>query len=270
MSQVEFTSNPKFMEVLARVNTEGHFETTFEQLLRQLEGAVAAARLPALVDAFAAIGLRFSPSADEGGFETPRIVRPSRSVAVAVDEARQKIQLGESERVEFKSSLRYNYKIAEADRARLADDGPCNLVRDQALKAICGLYNSHGGDLLIGVRDDGELVGIEPDFKLLKRQRSVVDERDLWRQQLVADMQGRFHDPTPVIQRTYVELLEVESKLIARIAVHKGDRLAFVKYTDGSGDRFRAFVRQSVTTRELEPMAIEEYVRVRSYSRLST
>ena len=84
MTTAPTTINPKFMEVLARVNTEGSFQTTFEQLLRQLEGVVAAARLPALVAAFAEIGLMFHPSAEEGGFETPRIVSPRRKKAVAV------------------------------------------------------------------------------------------------------------------------------------------------------------------------------------------
>ena len=220
MTTAPTTINPKFMEVLARVNTEGSFQTTFEQLLRQLEGVVAAARLPALVGAFAEIGLVFHPSAEEGGFETPRIVSPKRKKAVAVGLAMESIQRGESARVEFKSSLRYNYQTAEADKAKLSKPGPCTLVRDQALKAICGFHNSEGGDLFIGVRDDGEIVGIEPDFAVIKRPRLDVDDCDL---------------------------------------------LAFLKYGEGSGERPRAFIRQSVTTRELQPPAIEEYVRIRAY-----
>lgn len=265
MTTAPTTINPKFMEVLARVNTEGSFQTTFEQLLRQLEGVVAAARLPALVAAFAEIGLMFHPSAEEGGFETPRIVSPRRKKAVAVGLAMESIQSGESARVEFKSSLRYNYKTAEVDKAKLSEPGPCNLVRDQALKAICGFHNSEGGDLFIGVRDDGEIVGIEPDFDLIKRQRPNADDGDLWKQQLIADMHGRFHEPNPVIQRTQIEILELSARLVARIAVHRGDKLAFLKYGEGSGERPRAFIRQSVTTRELEPPAIEEYVRIRAY-----
>ena len=265
MTTAPIAINQKFMEVLAKVNTEGSFQTTFEQLLRQIEGAVEAARLPALVDAFAAIGLIFWPSAEEGGFETPRIVSPSRTKSVAAGLAKQSIQRGESERIEFKSSLRYNYNIAETDKARLSEAGPCNLVRDQALKAICGLHNSEGGELFIGVRDDGEILGIEPDFGLIKRKRPNVDDRDLWKQQLNADMRGRFYQPTPVIQRTQIEILELGVKLIARVSVHRGDKLAFLKYADSSGERHRAFVRQSVTTRELEPTEIEDYVRIRAY-----
>lgn len=265
MAAAAINSNPKFIEVLTQINTKGYIETTFGELLGEFGGSVQSAQLPSLVKAFQSVGLAFSPDEWEGGHDTPRIVRPIRSIAIAVDEAKQRIRAGESEKIEFKSSLRYNYKIAELDRGRLAEAGVCNIVRDQALKAICGLYNSNGGDLFIGVRDNGAVVGIEPDFDLLKRPRPEVDERDLWRQQLISDMQSRFYEATPVIQRTHVELVELESKLVARVTVHPGDRLAFVRYSDGAGDRHRAFVRQSVTTRELEPTALEEYIRVRTY-----
>ena len=39
------------------------------------------------------------------------------------------------------------------------------MLRDQVLKAICGLHNSEGGVLVIGVRDeDREVTGIELDM----------------------------------------------------------------------------------------------------------
>jgi hypothetical protein len=154
MATDTIVSNPKFMEVLAHVNTKGHLETTFAQLLEDFEGSVRSVQLPQLVKAFDSLGLMFSPNEREGGFDTLRIVRPIRSRSVAVDEAKEKIRLGESDKIEFKSSFRFNYKVAASAPERLADAGVCNLVRDQALKAVCGLYNAHGGDLFIGVCDD--------------------------------------------------------------------------------------------------------------------
>jgi hypothetical protein len=259
------TDSPRFPEVVARVNAEGFLQTTFNSMLLQFDGFASSANLPALIRAFEQFGLQFHPGADEGGgLDTPRFIRPKRSLAVQSDELKLLIRRGESEKAEFKSSLRYNYNIANQAPERIREPGPCNTVRDQAMKAVCGLYNSRGGDLLIGVRDDGHILGIESDFPLLKRPRPVADLRDLWRQQFIADIHDRFYEPNSLIQRISVDLLELDGSVLARITVHRGDRLAFVKYPDGSGDRLRAFVRQSVTTRELEPVSIEEYLRIRA------
>jgi CheY-like chemotaxis protein len=63
------------------------------------------------------------------------------------------IKLGESNRVEFKSTLRWNLKTDRAEK-----------VIDKAwLKSVAGLLNSDGGVLLVGVADNGEIIGIEAD-----------------------------------------------------------------------------------------------------------
>ncbi|PIN89436.1 hypothetical protein COU60_03510 [Candidatus Pacearchaeota archaeon CG10_big_fil_rev_8_21_14_0_10_34_76] len=63
------------------------------------------------------------------------------------------IKKGESEILEFKSTLRVNLHTNEVDRK----------VEHSALKTITAYLNSRGGVLLIGVSDDKELIGIEKD-----------------------------------------------------------------------------------------------------------
>ena len=58
---------------------------------------------------------------------------------------------GESGSVEFKSSLRWDLKKGERNRA----------LEGVILKTLAGFMNSEGGTLLIGVADDGGVVGIE-------------------------------------------------------------------------------------------------------------
>ena len=60
---------------------------------------------------------------------------------------------GESKTLEFKSTLRWNLK----------EDRKDNRVTHAALKTIAAFLNTEGGDLLIGVADDGSVVGIERD-----------------------------------------------------------------------------------------------------------
>ena len=64
------------------------------------------------------------------------------------------IKRGESKTLEFKSTLRWNLEEDRQD-----DKGVTHAV----LKAIAAFLNTEGGDLLIGVADDGSIVGIERD-----------------------------------------------------------------------------------------------------------
>ena len=60
---------------------------------------------------------------------------------------------GESEAVEFKSTLRTNLHTGNKDpRMELA-----------VLKTLAGFLNTNGGTLVIGVSDDGNPVGIQAD-----------------------------------------------------------------------------------------------------------
>jgi DNA-binding response OmpR family regulator len=60
---------------------------------------------------------------------------------------------GESSCVEFKSTLRFNLHAKRAD----------STIEFAVLKSIAGFLNSSGGTLIIGVKDDGELLGLDSD-----------------------------------------------------------------------------------------------------------
>lgn len=61
------------------------------------------------------------------------------------------ITLGESDTLEFKSTLRTNLKTGEKDKR----------MEKAVLKTLTAFLNSEGGTLLIGVTDDGEILGID-------------------------------------------------------------------------------------------------------------
>ena len=64
------------------------------------------------------------------------------------------LKLQESKTLEFKSSLRWNLKQDRKDDKH---------VTHAALKTIAAFLNTEGGDLLIGVADDGRVLGIDHD-----------------------------------------------------------------------------------------------------------
>jgi hypothetical protein len=63
------------------------------------------------------------------------------------------IHSGESDRVEFKSTLRWNLKTDRAERA----------IEKSWLRSVVAFLNTDGGVLLIGVADDGNITGTEAD-----------------------------------------------------------------------------------------------------------
>jgi len=69
-------------------------------------------------------------------------------------QAEELIKRGESKTLEFKATLRWNLR---EDRK---DD---KVITHAVLKTVAAFLNTEGGDLLIGVADDGSVVGIAPD-----------------------------------------------------------------------------------------------------------
>jgi len=63
------------------------------------------------------------------------------------------IEGGESEHIEFKSTLRWNLKTDQADKA----------LETAWLKTIVAFLNTDGGVLIIGVGDSGHILGTEAD-----------------------------------------------------------------------------------------------------------
>ena len=63
------------------------------------------------------------------------------------------VAAGEDDRLEFKSTLRWNLRTNKPDKA----------MEIACLKSIAAFLNSEGGTLLVGVEDDGNILGIAAD-----------------------------------------------------------------------------------------------------------
>ena len=69
---------------------------------------------------------------------------------------------GESDELEFKSSFRYDYRQQKVNKA----------LESVIIKTLAGFMNTQGGSILIGVADDGSIVGLEADYATLSRKDS--------------------------------------------------------------------------------------------------
>lgn len=72
------------------------------------------------------------------------------------------IAQGENERVEFKSSIRWDYK----------KENPVKYLQAPIAKAMAGMMNHQGGKLFIGVDDNGNVLGIEKDLQVIRNKNT--------------------------------------------------------------------------------------------------
>lgn len=82
----------------------------------------------------------------------------------------QTIQEGENEYTEFKSSIRYDYSKKSINKE----------LEIVIAKSLAGFMNSNGGKLIIGIADNGEVLGLEHDFATLKHKNRDGFERRVY------------------------------------------------------------------------------------------
>jgi len=140
---------------------------------------------------------------------------------------------GESGRVEFKSSARYNRHTGMRDeRMELA-----------VSKSVAGFLNAEGGVLLIGVADDGSVTGIEDDYGLNKHPGR--DSFELWlRDQLVKTL------GTVAAGTIRVVFSTVDGYDVCRVTAPPSTRPVFLRA--GVGQPAALHLRVGNSTRELD------------------
>jgi Putative DNA-binding domain len=101
---------------------------------------------------------------------------------------------GESDKIEFKSSLHHPYGALSPELQKLqpgqARKEIQKLLRKSVTKAIAAFLNSDGGTLLIGVADSGTVLGIQPDFEHLQQRKQTADGWLLSLQEVIINALG--------------------------------------------------------------------------------
>lgn len=154
------------------------------------------------------------------------------TVAVTVQDL---IASGETDGVEFKSTLRMNLHTGQQD----------DKIQMSALKTIAGFLNARGGTLLIGVADDGEIIGLGPDGF------PNEDKMSLHLANLITSRIGEVFRPY-----VHPRFENQGSERILVVRCEPGPRPAFLK----DGQQQRLFVRGGNATAELQGNSIPDYV----------
>lgn len=162
------------------------------------------------------------------GFESLTNLEQTASSA-SIDEL---IAAGESDRVEFKSSARWNSHTGERD-ARL---------EQVIVKTVAAFANGEGGTLVIGVNDDGKVLGIDNDLSLMKKPDA--DRYQLWITDLLISATDK-----PTASSLKVTFPEVGGVQIVRVDVPASDRPVFV--SSGSSTEKDFYLRVGNSTHKL-------------------
>jgi hypothetical protein len=160
--------------------------------------------------------------------------------AVGDRDIKELIDEGESETVEFKASIRYDIDTKGAN---------AELIRGP-LKTISAFMNTEGGTLLVGVTDQGEVIGIEKDLKTLRHATLDEYERHL-RQGLIDAIGVEF---TPYVK---VSFPEVEGTQICRVDVGTTPKPVFFA---GKGRGKEFYIRSGPRSDPLDPEATHGYI----------
>ncbi len=150
------------------------------------------------------------------------------------------IPQGEGMYLEFKSSLRWD--IVE-DRTNRALEGVI-------LKTLASFLNSQkGGTLLIGVADNGDILGLEKDYQTLKKKNQDGFEQSLMT--AVAVNLG-----SDVCQFVHVLFHVVDTKDVCRVIVSPSARPVFLEQNNSP----KFFVRTGGGTRDLNIKEAVDYI----------
>ena len=189
----------------------------------------------------ALVGVLFYLNRHNGLFEHTlnRFLKDNADTLQIMDEEKRnvlkEIDEGESSRLEFKSTLRTNLKTGEKDPR----------MERAVLKTLVAFLNSRGGTLLIGVADDGTILGVD-----LQSFENSKDKFGLHLNNLIKTQIGS--EFLPFIRFT---MIDFDDRTVARVVCQVSDRPVFL--TDGKEQIF--YVRSGPSTIDLHGMELLYY-----------
>ena len=147
---------------------------------------------------------------------------------------------GETKTVEFKETLGLDVQSQKAEK----------YIEESALKTVVAFLNSEGGELLIGVADDGQINGINAEVE--KLHKKSTDKFLLHFKNRLKDRIGQgFY---PLVE---YDLIKVEEVHVLHIQAKKSDQECYL-------DNRYFYVRSGPSTDKLEGPKLVAYIKNRS------
>ena len=155
--------------------------------------------------------------------------------------AEELASLPESSTLEFKASMRYDLETGGVNRN----------LEQVLVKSVSGLLNAQGGLVLLGVKDDGEIIGLERDFRTMSRRK----DQDGYENHLTTVLKNGVGAAATANVRVSFE--DVEGRIVCRVAVRPSSSPVFTALK-GKPEAF--YVRLGNSTRPLSLKEAHEYI----------
>jgi len=166
---------------------------------------------------------------------------------VQTSEAQQRclnlIEIGETSKVEFKSTLRVDLKTNKSEK----------FIEHNVLKTIAAFLNSNGGDLLIGVEDNKNILGLEPDFTSFSKADKLDEFQKHFDNLIHKSLGNRFQRYLDVSFPT------VDGKQLSLVHI-KEKSSEPVYLTDEKGQEV-FYIRRQASTIDLKPSEANKYIK---------
>ena len=153
-----------------------------------------------------------------------------------VDKIMSLIRKGESKHLEFKETFSKEIKTGRKE----------NFIEKMSLKSIVGFLNADGGTLLIGVSDQGEVVGVNDDF-FSSPDRYLLNFRNALHSQIGSEFY-------PLID---FDLYEISGLYLLKVDCKPSNMPCFL----GKEEEF--YVRTNPATDQLKGRKLSDYIRLR-------
>lgn len=156
------------------------------------------------------------------------------------------ISKGETGNIEFKASMLWDYKEERSNKT----------MAFEVAVTLCAFLNSNGGYLLIGVKDDKTILGLEKDFKLIKKPDKL--NTDLFRLRFASIIEKHLEKLTT--EHIHLSFDEIEGKTIAIAHVpRRAPKEVFICNSPGANPDF--YIRLGNASHRLNKKETIEYIK---------
>lgn len=155
---------------------------------------------------------------------------------------------GESDELEFKSTLRWDLKESAVNKK----------LEEVIMKTVAAFANSQGGTLLVGVADDGEVIGLQHDYQSLvdgDKDKFELHLRNLLNQQFGSGF---------VTSRVTIKFHVVAGKEVCQVDTTPAKEPVILAVKDKNGQTVEKFyARSGNSSQEISLSDMNAYVKER-------
>ena len=162
----------------------------------------------------------------------------------------QEFPSNESHKIEFKSTYRLDLqRFKKGDGKKIQSKE----VEKEISVTISPMANSEGGILLIGVDDDGKILGLESDYNLLQNPNDDEFQRMIWQ-----SIQNSIQNMT-YISKLKLSLIQKNSKKICLVEIPRSTEPIFIHENHTQ----KSYVRIGSKSEKFTPIDFMKYSKTR-------